>query len=94
MTNVLIKHKVNDFPAWKTAFENFAATRKAGGEQSFRVMQTADDPNDLILLFEWDSVDNARRFLNSNELKETMDKAGVAGLPEVQFLDEALSGAL
>lgn len=94
MTNVLIKHRVNDFTAWKTEFENFADYRKAGGEKSHRILQTAHDPNELVLLFEWDSPDKARRFLESSELKEAMDKAGVAGQPEVHFLDEAFHGTL
>ena len=34
MAYVLIRHKVEDYKSWKTTFENFAQTRKAGGEQS------------------------------------------------------------
>jgi len=94
MTNVLIKHKVDDFTTWKTEFDNFASFRKTGGEKSYRVMQTTDDPNNVIVFLEWESMDSARKFLGSNELKDAMGKAGVNEAPTIHFLNEASSGAL
>jgi len=94
MTLVLIKHAVKDYPAWKTEFDAFRDVRKSFGEQSYRIMQPETDQNDLTLLFEWDSTDNARKFLDSPQLKETMQKAGVTSKPEIQFLHETASGKL
>ena len=39
--------------------------------------------------YEWDSLEKARAFASSDELRERMQRAGVTGLPEVYFLDEA-----
>ena len=39
--------------------------------------------------YEWDSLEKACAFASSDELRERMQRAGVTGLPEVYFLDEA-----
>jgi hypothetical protein len=39
-------------------------------------------------LFEWESLEAARSFMASDELKARMTKAGVKGQPRVEFLTE------
>ena len=45
----------------------------------------------LTLLFEWESLEKARVFLASDELKSKMASAGVKGPPRVDLLDEVHS---
>ena len=92
MAHILIKHKVNDYPVWKAVFDNFADFRKSSGEQTHQILHTADNSNDLTLFFKWDSVENAKTFLSSSELKTAMQKAGVSEEPNIQFLNEATQG--
>lgn len=87
MTHILVRHRVNDYEAWKKVFDDFVDTRKAGGEKAYEVFQDPDNSNDLTLLFEWDNRDNADKFFNSAELKSTMQKAGVAEQPTIRYLD-------
>ena len=94
MTHVLIKHPVKNFEAWKTAFDNFVDFRRTSGEKSHRVMQADGDPNNLVVFFEWESEDKARAFLSSDDLKNAMGEAGVAGPPEITFLQDAFSGTI
>ena len=94
MSHVLIRHKVNDFAAWKEAFENFGSVRKNGGEKSFQVLRHDEESNNLYIMFEWDSTENARKFLDSEELKSAMMAAGVSEAPEINFLSEALKGTV
>ena len=94
MTQLLIKHKVNDFAEWKSAFDGFAGFRKSAGEKSYKIMHPAENPNDLTILFGWDTQENAQSFLASDELKNAMQKAGVAEEPNIQFLNEVASGSL
>ena len=51
-------------------------------------MRNADDPNELLILLEWDSLENARRFTYADDLREAMQRAGVADQPDVYFLEE------
>lgn len=94
MIHLYIRHKVNDYYTWKTWFDGFAAFRKSAGEISYQILRHQDDPNNLYLLFEWDNLDNARKFLDSADLREAMRRAGVNELPEIQLLTEADKGAL
>jgi heme-degrading monooxygenase HmoA len=88
MINVLIHHEVADYPAWKSAFESALDWRRKNGERSCRIFHSAGNVNDLTLLFEWESLEAARAFMASDELKARMAKAGVKGQPRVEFLTE------
>ena len=43
--------------------------------------------NEVVVLFEWDSVENAQAFASSDNLREAMQKAGVVSKPNIYFLD-------
>ena len=92
MAHLLIRHKVNDYPVWKTVFDGFIDTRKKGGEKTFQILHTDNDSNNLIALFEWDNLENAKKFTSSSELKEAMSNAGVVEQPDIYFLEEYASG--
>ena len=49
-------------------------------------MRNAGDPSELVILLEWDSSENARRF--AEDLREAMQRAGVADRPDVYVLEE------
>jgi len=89
MATMLVHHKVEDFTAWKSVYDSVADLRAANGELSDKIYKDASDPNSLTLVFEWDSLDNARKYAQSPELKAAMEKAGVVGPPEIFFLNEA-----
>ena len=54
-----------DFDAWKTRFENGAAARKAAGCRGVRRFRGIEDPRELMVIFDWDSIDNAKAFVAS-----------------------------
>lgn len=88
MINVLVRHEVADYPAWKSVFESALDWRHKNGERSCRIFHNAGNINDLTLLFEWESLEAARAFMGSEELKARMAKAGVKGQPRVEFITE------
>ena len=94
MTNVLANHRVKDYQAWKSVFDNFIDFRRASGEKSYRILHPANDTNNLTIIFEWDSLENAEKFMNSTKLKSTMHEAGVIDAPNIQFFEEAEQGTL
>jgi len=71
--------KVKDFTNWKSAFDNEdgKALRKTGGMKSYQIFQATDDPNYVVILTEWGSVDDGRKFIQSKELKEANRESGV-----------------
>jgi hypothetical protein len=88
MITVLVHHEVADYPSWRSAFDAAFDWRRQHGERSCRVFHSAGNVNDLILIFEWDSLERARSFMASDELKARMAKAGVKNQPGVDFLTE------
>jgi hypothetical protein len=91
MINVLIQHEVADYTAWKAAFDSAFDFRRKNGECGCRIFRSAGNVNDLTLLFEWESLEKARAFIASDELKAKMGSAGVKGQPRVDFITEVHS---
>lgn len=78
-----VKHKVDDFEAWKKVYEEFSKVRKEKGVIGASVLQEISDPETVIVVHEFDSLDVASRFFESEELKNAMKNAGVQGQPEI-----------
>ena len=87
MPYVMVKQKVVDYARWKTIFDADDANREIGGSKGGQLFRSADDPNEVVMLFEWD-LEQARQFSQSEALRAKMQEAGVLGPPEIYFLEE------
>jgi hypothetical protein len=92
MVYMLVRHSVKDSEAWKSVFDSVGDLRRRNGETSYQILRQDNGSKELVALFAWDSLDNARRYAASPELKEAMERAGVVGKPEILFLEEAARG--
>ena len=92
MAHAIIRHRVKDYDTWKAGFDDFVAQRRAGGETAYQIFRPENDPDNLILHFEWDSLEHAQAFMDSAVLKEVMEKAGVVEAPEIYLANLAASG--
>ena len=88
MVHVPIHHEVADYAAWKSVFDAALDWRHQNGERSCRIFHSAGQVHQMTLLFEWENLDQARKFMASEELKARMAKAGVKGEPRVDYLTE------
>ena len=88
MAYLLVRHKVEDYERWKPGFEDHGATRKESGSKGVRLFRNADDPNETVIITEWDDLEKARQFAQSDDLRETMQRLGVAEQPDILFLEE------
>jgi len=88
MVHVLVRHKVADYNRWKEAFDSHLNVRKRGGETGCRIFHTVDDPREVVLFLDWDGIETARKFMNSEELRQAMQRAGVEGAPEVRYIED------
>jgi hypothetical protein len=92
MAHLFVRHKVKDYPAWKKVFDGFIETRRSGGEKNYQIFHPDNEANNVLALFEWDNIENAKKFAHSSELKEAMGNAGVVEQPEIYFLEEYSQG--
>lgn len=86
MAYTLIQHTVADAGRWKAVFDDHEAARKAAGSLGSQYFCDPATPNDIVVLITWDEIEHARAFLASADLHQTMQRAGVEGEPQVQFL--------
>jgi quinol monooxygenase YgiN len=88
MIQVLVHHEVADYQSWRSAFDASLDFRHDGGECSCRIFRKAGNPNDLTLLFEWEDMAKAKRYMTSDEVRKKMQQAGVVGVPQIDYLAE------
>jgi hypothetical protein len=88
MAYVIVQHKVQDYAKWKPFYDDHQPVRKAHGIICEQLFQSADDPNDLTILFEVSDMKEIREFTQSEDLKMIMKEAGVIGIPSFFFLEE------
>jgi len=90
MPYVLIRHKIEDYAKWRPEYdEHGASRRKASGCKGTHVFRNSENPNEIVILLEWDELENARQFIQSEDLREAMQRAGVADQPDIYILDDA-----
>jgi len=85
---IFVRHKVEDYAKWKSVFDEHGATRKAIGSKGGYLFRNIDDPNQIVMFIEVDDLEKAREFIQSEDLRESMQRSGVADKPDVYFLDE------
>ena len=75
---------------WYSGFSSpdSAAMRKRSGARSYQIFQAEDDPNHVMVLLEWDTLDNARRYFQSEKFKEAQKDSGVTVHISQQELDK------
>lgn len=85
MIRMFVRHPVNDFDEWKKAYDDFDDERAERGVTGHAVFQAADDPEDVTVWHDFESLQAARDFAGSDRLREVMGRAGVAGEPTIWF---------
>jgi hypothetical protein len=87
MGMLVVRHKVKDYAKWRPFFDKDIAKQQAAGLTHPRVLRSADDKNELVVMFDYMDTRKAKAFASSAEMKETMMKAGVADQPTIYFLE-------
>jgi len=85
MITVFERATVRDYRTWRDVFDGFAPTLKAKGVVASSVYQSVDDPNDLTVAHDFETIEDAKAFLASSELQDARSDAGVVSGPTVWF---------
>ena len=76
MVYIIAKLKLKSFENWKPVFNERSSMRKESGSKEAKLFRNSNDPNEAMILFEWDNMENAANYLESEALKETLKKVG------------------
>jgi hypothetical protein len=79
---VTIINRVPDFDVWHDILSETQGVHRPG-LLSRTVYRSVDDPNEVMVELELDSLESAQALLSSIDLREILDRAGVEVYPPV-----------
>ena len=82
---MFVRHEVADYAVWRKAYDSFAPMQKRAGVIYKAVYQSTDNPNDVTVIHDFHSLDQAKAFAASPDLKAAMEKSGVKGTPQIWY---------
>jgi hypothetical protein len=82
---LFVRHEVADYGAWRKAYDSFAPMQKKMGVTYQAVYQSIENPNDVTVIHDFHSLEKAKAFAASADLKAAMEKSGVKGAPQVWY---------
>ena len=82
---LMMTHKVKDWDAWKKEFDSHKQVRLDAGLIDRALGYSVDDKQQAVIVFAVTDMAKAKAFLQSADLKDKMEKAGVVGKPTSFF---------
>jgi len=89
MAEVIVQHRVVDFDSWLAVFTEHEAVRRQHGATGHSVNRSVADPNALVIVNDFTTLEGARAFSQDPSLPAAMERGGVDGAPQVWIVEEA-----
>jgi len=86
LPGIIVMHTVVDYDRWRAAYDDFDGFREQSGIIGHATNQELGRPNEVIVYHQANDLDTLRTFVDSKELKEAMQGAGVTGAPDIRFV--------
>ena len=77
MTIMFLRHHVADYDAWRRVYDSVGEMQRQGGVTKAAVYRAEDDPNDVLVMHEFSSAEEAHSFPENPDLRKAMGEAGV-----------------
>ena len=77
MPYVIVRNRVEDYTHWKRGWDMGAAMRRDGGVRSEQLFRNPGEPNEVLVLLEYDTMEQARAFVQSAPLQEALQGSGI-----------------
>jgi hypothetical protein len=89
MAKVIVQHHVTDYDRWIAVFNEHQAVRQSHGATGHSVNRVASDPNTIVIVNDFATLEGALAFAQDPSLPAAMAKGGVDGAPQVWIANEA-----
>jgi quinol monooxygenase YgiN len=90
MTITFVRHRVADYEAWRRVYDSVAEMQRQGGVTAEAVYRTENAPNDVLVMHQFNSSDEAHAFMENPDLRQAMADAGVdLGSLRAEFYEQA-----
>ena len=89
MAYIFIRHNVETYGKWRPLFDEGDSVRRAAGALGTpQIFRSGDNPFGVVVLIEWEEMEKARKFIESDEFRESIAQSGVTDEPTIFFLQE------
>jgi hypothetical protein len=75
MPYVHVHHKIGKWSEFEKIFRDDGERRRTLGSKGGTIFRNTDDPESIFVVFEWDTVEGARKFADGLETHEAMEWA-------------------
>lgn len=89
MAKTIVQHRVVDYDRWFPVFSEHEAVRRQHGATGYSVNRSVADPNSLVIINDFATLEGARAFSQDPSLPAAMERGGVDGAPQVWIVEEA-----
>jgi len=90
MATVFVLHRVLDYDIWRTVYDRAKSMQDAGGVLGEAVFRTESDPNNVLVMHRFASLEAAHTYFEQPELQEAVREAGVdENSVRLEFYEEA-----
>jgi quinol monooxygenase YgiN len=86
---LIVRHRVEDYAAWRAVYDTVEGLRQQHGCTGAEVLVDPGDKQDVFILHRFPTVEQAKAFAGSDELRQAMGRAGVIGAPRIEIAVEA-----
>ena len=83
MATMFVRHTLPDLETWRKFVDDFAPVFKRYGVVRTNYYQSIDNPNDITVAHEFETVEAAQTFADSDELHQARPMAGEDSEPIV-----------
>ncbi|MCX7429310.1 MAG: hypothetical protein NTW96_27265 [Planctomycetia bacterium] len=91
MALLVIEHIVGDFETFKSVFTEDEGRRRRGGPRGARAYTVAGEPNNVRVVLDFDSAEQARKHAEGLELHEAIKWAtGNVSMPSFGVLEQVM----
>ena len=89
MVKVIVQHRVADYERWLPVFTDHEAVRRQHGATGHSITRDVADPNSIIIVNEFATLEGAKAFSQDPSLPAAMAAGGVVGAPQVWIANDA-----
>ncbi len=89
MTKVIVQHHVADYDRWYPVFTEHEEIRRRHGATGHSINRAVADPNSVVIVNEFATLEGARAFSQDPSLPGAMEQGGVEGPPQVWIVGES-----
>ena len=83
---LIVTHKVASYKLWKPVHERSATIKRGYGWSKCVVFSIDGDKNHIMVMEQFASLDRARAYAESTDLRDEMAASGVSSNPEIRIV--------